>query len=229
MPKRPECWIVLMLLLTTPSWPAETSDASNEDTAETLRQQLARQAAPPTLDVTWYRPHEERKGKMNPVAVVLASKAFPVSTKDFWVRTLWQENYCTLVLTTESDKNWGAIRTTSVMKEIADIPEEVPADPNRLLLIVDTHTGRLAMRMLDTFPNRIIGVVFISFTPVQITPMGPGLWQPGRTHVGLRRHTREKRHKSAGTLAEAGPACSRFGCVHRRSPFGTRTRTCAAG
>ncbi|MBN1554923.1 MAG: hypothetical protein JXA11_09270 [Phycisphaerae bacterium] len=157
---------------------AQGNSPAPDDTAAKLRQHLARQVTPATLEAVWYRPHVEHKGKTNPVAVILASKDFPASTKDFWVPTLWKENYCTLVVTTQPPDQWSSIRLAAVLREIQDAPEEVPADTNRLLLIADTKTGPLATRLLETYPTRVIGAVFISFTPTRITPTGPGLWQP---------------------------------------------------
>lgn len=156
---------------------AETSPAGG-DTASLLREQLFREAAPAKLEPVWYRPHVEQKGKTNPLAVILASKDFPVSTKDFWVPTLWKENYCSLVLTTQPPDRWNTIRLSAVLREIDDPPKEVPADPNRLLLISDTKTGPLARRFLETYPGRVAGAVFLSFAPIEITPAGPALWQP---------------------------------------------------
>ena len=172
------CCILIVCVLATPLCAEEGETPSNGDSAAKLREQLTRQAAPATLDATWYRPHVERKNKTNPLAVILASTDFPVTTKDFWVPTLWKENFCALVLTTRPPDQWSSIRLTSVLREIQESPEEVPADTNRLLLIADTKTGPLAVRFIETYPSRIAGVVFISFTPTQITPTGPGLWQP---------------------------------------------------
>ncbi|MBN1943984.1 MAG: hypothetical protein JW849_11885 [Phycisphaerae bacterium] len=157
---------------------AEEPSPPTGDAASALRQRLAAQAAPAALDATWYRPHVEHRGKVNPLAVILASKDFPASTKGFWVPTLWKENFCALVLTTQPPGHWSSIRLAAVLREIQDAPKEVPADTNRLLLVADTQTGPLAMRLLETYPRRIAGVVFISFTPIRITPTGPGLWEP---------------------------------------------------
>jgi hypothetical protein len=178
MKPRTGCCIVITCMLTASLCAEETRPPTNGDAASKLRDQLARQAAPAKLDPTWYRPHVERKGKVNPVAVILASKDFPVTKDDFWIPLLWKENFCTLVLRTQPPDRWSSIRLTAVLQEIAEAPEEVPADPNRLLLIADTKTGSLALRFVETYPSRIVGVVFISFMPARITPTGPGLWRP---------------------------------------------------
>ncbi len=157
-------------------------EASAGDPTAPLRDRLVREAAPPTLEATWYRPHEEEPGQTNPLAVILASEHFPVSTKDYWVPTLWKQNFCTLVLATEGGKSWSGIRTPAVLKELLDPPEEVSSDSDRLLLIADAHTGPLAMQLMNGLAERLLGAVFINVTPVEISPTGPALWQP-RTEV----------------------------------------------
>lgn len=169
-------WIACVLA--TSLYAQEEQVPPTGETAEKLRAQLAQQAAPARLDATWYRPHVERKGKTNPLAVILASQTFPVTTNDFWVPTLWKENFCTVVLTSQPPDRWGSIRLADVLREIEDAPQEVPADTNHLLLIADTKTGPTAMRLAETYPSRVAGLVFISFTPIELTPSGPGLWKP---------------------------------------------------
>ena len=152
------------------------SGGENQDAASSLRDEMSRLAAPDELKPTWYRPREVQKGRTYPLAVILASQQFPTTNESFWIRTLWERNFCTLLLTCDSE-SWSTVRVRQVMDRISVRPAEVPAD-ERLLLVADAETGPLALRMTDGLADQMVGLVLISVPPVEITAMGPALWSP---------------------------------------------------
>ena len=148
----------------------------NQDATSILRDKMARSTAPVELKSTWYCPREVQKGRTYPLAVVLASQEFPTTNESFWIRMLWERNFCTLLLTCDS-KNWSDVSVRQVMDKISARPAEVPGD-ERLLLVADAETGPLAMLLTDGLANQMVGLVLISVPPMESTPTGLALWSP---------------------------------------------------
>ncbi len=150
---------------------AETSNSgaiTKEQNAEPAR---------PVLDATWYGPKQVPKTHKTPTAVILASKDFPVTSKDYWIPTLWQLNFSTLVLKCPGDK-WNDISVSQIHAQLARCPKSVPAELGRVLLVCDQASAGLAMRFMDGYPQEMIGIVLISVTPVELTSKGLSLWSP---------------------------------------------------
>lgn len=148
--------------------PAETQQQQPSATSEVQNAKLHR---------SWYAPWEPQEGRSYPVAVVLASEGFPAGPKDFWLRTLWQQGYCSLVLQAGEDR-WSAFGAADVWAQLDAMPGKVQGDPDRVLLIADSHSGPLAMALTEAFPQRIVGLVLVSVPPVEVTREGLGLWVP---------------------------------------------------
>ncbi len=167
---------VVILAVGSLSAVSAPAEENRNTTSSNLREELVRSAAPVELKSTWYGPRKVQKGKTYPLAVLLASRRFPVTKEGFWIRTLWEQNFCTLLLTSNS-KSWSTVRVKQVLEKISARPGELPAD-KRLLLVADAETGPLALRMMDGLADRIVGVVLISVPPLEITATGPALWSP---------------------------------------------------
>ena len=140
--------------------------------------EMKKTPAPPTFKAVWYNPSQPEPKRIYPLAVILASKDFPVGPEDFWIQTLWRRNYCAVVLTVPND-DWSSVRVDHLQSRIASFPKKVVADPDRVLLIGQGATGSLALRWLEGDPQSICGAVLISSTPMEIIPAGGfALWSP---------------------------------------------------
>jgi hypothetical protein len=156
----------------------EAQETKPDDPDVELREALLRNAAPAKLSAVWYLPRQRKPNTQHPVALVLASGDLPAGEKEYWVLTPWRANYCTLVLKAAEDEQWSGARVKQVLDFIDSPPESIPADPKRILVVADEQTAPLAMRILDGYPERLIGMVLISAQPIERVAGGVQLWSP---------------------------------------------------
>lgn len=169
---------VWLLVVCGVSFLGLTSWAWAEPTSTTLPgKKMATKTAKPILAGTWYGPKKAFQGQKYPLAVILASKDFPVGRDDYWIHTLRLLNYSTLVLKCSKDK-WKNVGVSQIKGQIARCPKSIPADPSQILLICDQASAPLAMRFMDGYPKEMIGIVLISVSPIEITSRGLSLWSP---------------------------------------------------
>ncbi|MCD4823195.1 MAG: hypothetical protein K8S55_01195 [Phycisphaerae bacterium] len=179
-------WYILLSLILVVTVVAQAQEKkrdkkkpTNPSLADEMRRKAARPLAAVKFRATWYPPAEIPKNKTVPLAVILASKKFPATNDDYWVKTLWKRNFGTVVLELESGE-WSNVRVHQVLAELLRCPASIPADKNRLLLIADNTSAPVALRMIQGISKRLAGAVLISVIPVEITRSGRALWSPGR-------------------------------------------------
>lgn len=135
-------------------------------------------AAEPDLTPTWFNPQKPEAGTIYPLAVMLKSDAVPEAGSRWWLSTLYAQNFCQCVLTTPSE-DFSDVSVPDVMRIIDPLPGNVPADGRRLVIIADKKTASLARRLIEAFPDRIAGAVFVNAPVTEIRRSGrAGPWLP---------------------------------------------------
>lgn len=134
----------------------------------------------PLVRPTWYHPKELQPDRSYPLAIVLAARRIPVEPNRFWVRSLWEANFCTVVLQPVSGTpaDWSKIRLEDVLAEITPLPTNIPAEGSRLLLIAEEASAPVAIGFANAYPERTAGVVLVEADPSEPSQAGSAVWTP---------------------------------------------------